>query len=169
MYNKRFELVFLFLISIILLLLTACESVPTDDILINNFREHKSDFKKLITMFRQDKELGYISQKIISPMDAVSEERKKEYRDLLKELKIKQIKSYDKNENIAFNVYAVGLSVTGAAKGYEYWGKQIPAHLELVRNLDEDYQKEREKDEPLAYYKFRHIEGHWYLYYSVDD
>ncbi|MGM0502713.1 MAG: hypothetical protein ACQERJ_09290 [Bacillota bacterium] len=161
----------LILISIcILLLLSGCSSTPpSDKILINNFRDNKSDFKKLITMFKEDKKLEYVSLNMISPMEAIGEKRKKEYQDLLKKLKVKQIKSYNKQQSISLTAYSVGLSVTGAAKGYKYWEESVPSHLDVVKNLDKAYQKERAKDKPLAFYKLRHIEGNWYLSYSVDD
>ena len=69
----------LILISIcILLLLSGCNSnPPSDETLINNFKDNKSDFKKLIRMFKEDKKLEYVSLSMISPRGAIEEERKK--------------------------------------------------------------------------------------------
>lgn len=153
-----------------LLLLSGCSSTPpSDEVLINNFRSNKSDFKRLIRMFKEDKKLEYVSLDMISPMEVIGEKRKKEYQRLFGKLNVKQMKSYNKQQSISMTAYSVGLSITGAAKGYKYWEEPVPSHLDVVKNLDQAYQKERAKDKPLAFYKLRHLEGNWYLSYSVDD
>ena len=68
------------------------------------------------------------------------------------------MKSDHKKEDIFITSYSVGLIITGAAKGYDYWEKPVPSHLDVVKNLDQVYQKERVKDKPLAFYKLRHLE-----------
>ncbi|MGM0502227.1 MAG: hypothetical protein ACQERJ_06825 [Bacillota bacterium] len=151
------------------LVITACSSAPSDETLINNFKENKSDFEKLIAMFKADQELEYISHNMISPHGSIGEPRKEKYIALFKKLNLEQMKSDDKKDDISISAYAAGLGISGSAKGYEYWGQPLPAHLEVVENLDQAYQQERAKGEPLAFYKFRHLEGKWYLYYSVDD
>ncbi|MBM7623773.1 hypothetical protein [Sporohalobacter salinus] len=79
----------LILICIVILLSYCNSAPPSDETLINNFRENKSDFKKLITIFKEDKRLEYISRNMISPMEAIGKKREKEYQRLFKKLNSK--------------------------------------------------------------------------------
>jgi hypothetical protein len=151
----------------LLCFLCGCSAKPADDVLIQNFSKHKSDFEILLSMFQSDKEIERIAVDFIYPCKAnISQERIDKYRDLFKTLGITQIEGYGDKRIIFFHVYASGICVTGTSKGYAY--TIHPPDL-IVNDLDKYYIKSRKSSTFVTYIAYRHITGNWYLYHIVDD
>lgn len=130
-------------------------------------------------MFKSDKGLGRVGTNFTRPEDpalvGINSARIAKYRSLCNSVGAENcIEGYDATyerlygpqkdweevkDPIWIHMSAMGLSVSGSGKGYVY--SQHPS-FPIVADLDS-----------LAPAKsgtwFRHIEGHWYVYYDYED
>ena len=159
-----------------LLIVTGCGH-PTDDQLIAQLKQHRTELEKLVRMFRADKGLGRVGNNFTRPEDpklvGVSEERIKEYRRLCSAVgAVDCIEGYDAAYNrlygavvdgeteekdpIWIHVSSFGLAVSGSGKGFFYAVTPPKPPFVLVPDLDKSTISESGT-------WLRHIEGPWYL------
>jgi len=160
--------------------LCGCSRHPSDERLLEAFREHRSELEQLIRMFQHDKGLGRVGENFTRPDDpgrvGVSNERISEYRRLCAAIAAPAcIEGYDaafdklygptqegrtefKNP-IWIHVSTAGLAVSGSSKGFLY---SAAPPFEIVGDLNSVAPNRSGT-------WLRHIEGPWYIYFDYDD
>jgi hypothetical protein len=163
------QTVFLLLVS----LLIGCGGFPddiphkSDSVMIENFRNNKVGFEKLLLMVQEDeKKVGdkffridddWFEPKNLNEL-VIGAERVEEYRKIFKQLDVQRgFYAYGKGDFYIFVSSSQGLSVSGSSKSY-VWSKETPKIL-VECDLD-TYNKEHKPPKSTIY---RHIEGNWYL------
>ncbi|MFC1617843.1 hypothetical protein ACFL2B_01030 [Patescibacteria group bacterium] len=147
-----------------------CDSHSSDEKMIQNFNDHKSEFEELLTMFQADKKLGRVGDGFTRSADlesediGVTEERLDEYYKLFEELGLPDgIEGYGDKETIYFYSSTAGLGISGSMKGYIYT-EDPEYYFEQVNNLDEYTSSDGQSFDAI-----RDIGYGWYLYYSYED
>ena len=157
--------------ALLLITLSGCSffgsNHPKDERLIEDLRNNRAEFERLLAMFRADEKLYRVARDFTRPENAqaadVDGERLAEYRMLLGKLRLHGgIEGYAPKDVIWFHASTKGLGVSGSSKGYAYLER--PPEL-LVRDLDH---YERTKG-GRSFSAYRHIEGNWYLYLDFED
>lgn len=134
--------------------------------LIARFQMKKTEFERVRAMITSDSKLERVDDTWTRPSDpsviGVSPQRIAEYRKIFLDIDTPRgIEAYDlTRKNFSLIVSTQGLSVSGSAKGY-LWSISPPEPLFL------------ELDSSLAspsrhFFGYRHIEGNWYLYLTLD-
>jgi hypothetical protein len=156
------------ILSLGLIVLTnGCSSKhPSDQSLLTNFQNHRTEFDQLLQTFLADKGLGRVAYDFTRPENpqtiGISPDRLQQYRKLFGRLGLSEgIEGYDEKDLVWFHASAQGLSVTGSGKGYAYLTKPPPL---VVDSLDNYWSKDGK-----SFTAFRHIEGNWYLYLEYED
>jgi hypothetical protein len=158
--------------AIAILLLTAVSFIgcaakhPSDQVLLSDFQNHKTEFNHLLEMFLADKQMSRVSYRFTRPENpsevGVSEQRLQEYRDLFSKLDLSDGMEGNKNKDMVwFYASMFGVSVASSSKGFAYVSKPPES---VVDSLD-GYRSPNGQ----ACTVFRHIEGNWYLYLDVED
>ena len=138
----------------------------TDEQMISNFQEHRSEFEQLLEMIRSDKGLLRVDDTWTLPEDpqtiGVSRDRINEYRNMFYRVGVPRgFSAPESRESIELIATTKGLSVTGSAKGYA-WLASRP--VVVVDDLDTYWSKDGK-----SFRAFRHIEGNWYLWFDYED
>ena len=136
---------------------------PSDQQLLRNFNRNRITFNELAQMTQADKELTRVDYDWTQPSDprtvGVSAERIRKYRYLLNSINVHRGFQSDTSHNVEFMYYATGSAISSDTnKGYTYL--TVPPKQTL--NTLDDCQP----DEKNGVEAYRHIEGHWYLYYE---
>ena len=136
---------------------------PTDEQLIQNFEQHKSEFQKLANLLMAEKELlvilpdsgqcQYTNLKSISIGDNPSCAH---FVQIFRDLGLDWAYTGNGNSDLWLTVSTSGLAVSGSSKGYYYAVDGIPSYTKIVENTDK-----ADGNELL-----RHIEGNWYIFFS---
>jgi hypothetical protein len=150
--------------------------LPSDEELMNNFEEHHAEFQYLVSLIQEDYTKGVyrVASDFTFPEDAldiVGISRIQQYRDIFRELDLKT-GFYVGENGIEFMFDSIGISISGASKGYVYSEKEVKNYfkenngysLEPVESIDNF-------DPPNDYsYKiYQKIADNWYLYYDYED
>lgn len=135
-----------------------CESrqwlPPSDEEMIANFREHRSDFDRMVSMFLADKGAGRMNDEHGS-----SGEQFQRYRDLLSRTNVRHGLERHDDGTILASVWAIGSAVSDdKSKGFAYLLKPPKASRASLDNYD--------PAQRLPETVYRHIDGPWYLYYD---
>lgn len=151
---------------------------PTDERLIAIFHGNRSEFEALREMIQSDQYLERVAPDFVRPDDyeaaRISSERIRDYRRLFSSLRLQGgLTAYsDRNQVVTFIASAVGLGISGSAKGYE-WRATPPEIVadtfhgtRLCGDLDAYVKANKGKNNLPIGRIFRHIEGNWYLFYS---
>ena len=135
--------------------------LPSDNQLIQNFRQHQDEFNQLATLLVSEKNILIISP---DSNDCQSVNRKSilaandpiclRYVNMFKGLGLAW--SYVGHDPLWLNVSSTGLSVSGSTKGYYYSSQGSPANTTIVENT--------ETSNASGQFIFRHIEGNWYIF-----
>ena len=139
---------------------------PSDGQLIGNFRRHRAAFDAMVQMSQADKGYVSVSHHTNTPdevrEEGISSNRAEQYRRLLNEAKVRDLAAgTDKIEGYRakFSCWFQGSGQTeDYGKGYVYLA--VPPGP-LVGSLDNYRPDADDKDDA-----YRHVEGHWYLYYE---
>jgi len=139
-------------------LLTGCftSATPPDAQLLERFRNHRSEFARVVEMLKEDEKLRHLRASSITPKDAIDGKRHYYYRNLLFQIGVDVVHQWPGGVRVIFAPDA--LTPLGREKGYVYSEKTLEP---LRESLD---LKDREVTPYAKYY--RHIEGYWYLYYD---
>lgn len=139
---------------------------PSDGQLIGNFRRHRAAFDAIIQMSQADKGNVSVSRRTSTSddvqEDGISPARAEQYCRLLNKVKVRDLAAgtdKTKGYSVKFYCWSQGSSQTeDYGKGYAYLA--IPPNP-LVGSLDNYHLDANDEDDA-----YRHIEGHWYLYYE---
>ncbi len=136
---------------------------PSDQQLLSNFARHKATFNELSRMALTDKNLSRVDYDWTDPSDTqkvgVSPERITKYRSLLESIGLHRGFSSDGVHSIEFISYGQGSAMSSDEfKGYMYL---MTPPKQVLSSLDRC-----QPDEKNGVEAYRHIEGHWYLYYE---
>jgi len=139
--------------------------LPDDD-LISGFQKHRATFEQLHQMIVTDSKLHRVDVDWTDPRDSkdagVPPERITQYRQLLQEVGCRRgFCAYPGRPGMYFISGAQGMVVSSLTKGYCYF-EGTPDFL--VTNTA-TYRPKHSVD---SYEVFRHIEGHWYVYFDSD-
>jgi hypothetical protein len=156
-------------LAVVLALIIVVGCVPqnkSDEGLIATFQKHRETFEKLHQMITADSNLHRVDYDWTDPGDpasvGVSPERIEEYRHLLQDVGCRRgFCAYPGRPGIYFISAAHGLVVGGGSQGF-YYSERTPNPL--VTNTAAYYPTQQ----PDSYTVFRHIDGHWYVYFEVD-
>jgi hypothetical protein len=134
-----------------------------DDILLASFFKHRNEFEELHRMAAADTNLLRVDASRTDPPDAasagVSPRRVATYRKLLNRVGCPGgLMAFPARPGIRFIASSRGLLNRGSSKGFCYLE---PPPAETVTNTDTDKSL---KSGPYEVY--RHIEGHWYLFFE---
>jgi hypothetical protein len=154
-----------YICSFLLLVLSGCFSPSkphADEILVENFTNHRDKFVTLVNMVVNDKDLESVTTKYVLPENTtISEQRLQEYRRLLKELDLCSIEVHQ--EAVFLTAYIGGsFPDDGVYKGYVYFPDGIPGELKasVIDNLDG---LEWNANHVTKFYK--KIDEKWYLWF----
>jgi hypothetical protein len=153
--------------------LTSCDSAeehPPAATLQKQWRDHRADLEKLVTMIKADKALQRVAPDFTRPENlsaaGIDENRLKEYRALIKQTGVKSgIEGYNDKSTIWFHVSSLGLSVSGSGKGLAY----VEGTPETVVSDLDAHILQAHKDHAESFSAFQRLEGNWYLYYDDED
>ncbi len=147
-----------------------------DDVMVENFHQHKEDFEALMKLATSDPELIEYLKKYPTPKVADDSETtgtlKQQltiYRRLLRNCGVTRVHEYNSTDEypsfrgVHFDATATGYSFGGAYKSYVYCDPP-PDSKYIVPSIDEYTSPNHE-----SYQIYRHIEGNWYLWYYFDD
>lgn len=141
------------------------QSHQSDEQMIANFQQHKTEFEQLRQMILDDKGFTRIDDDWTEPSDPqtinIKPSRITEYRKLFQLLNIPRgfSATQDKNE-IEFIASSQGWIASGSSKSYVYLSTRPES---LLNNLNQMSLT----DKPFGT-GYRHIEGNWYLYFYGD-
>ena len=153
-------------IKVIILICTvsffvACDSPPSDEELIQRFYKNQEDFNKIIKMLERDSNIRAVKMRRVEYKDnsepKISNEKLKEYHDILARLGIKSGVYRGHDGGIYFNVYAQPGILSGSGKYYVFSAKKY----ELVESLDV-----LENNPDFEGIRYRKLKENWYLTYS---
>lgn len=145
---------------------------PSDRRMLAEFQAHRSDFERLRAMFQEDRQLERVAPSFfrstgghapddVRGRDAVVEDRVAAYRALFSQLGLSSgIGGTADKQVIEFIRSTRGLSVSGSSKGFLYAAvppEPVVPDLDHYRSVDD-----------RSHTAYRHIDGHWYLYLSVE-
>lgn len=145
-----------------------------DEVLLNNFQQHKADFDLLARMAKQDSNMVRIADDFTWTTDSVAyprpeselgitNERWEEYKKIFKKIKLDNgILNYQPDKTFLM-ASSRGLLTGGSSKGYAY----LTEKPEIVVDSLNDFQFEKSEKRRLAAYK--QITENWYLYYEVSS
>lgn len=154
-------------IVLIMIAVAGCgrNSVPSDEDLIATFHYRRAEFDRLLQMIIADTKLYRIDCDWTDPKEpieaGVSPERIAEYRRLLDDVGCHRGFEAFQRQGIHFIAAARGLVTGGSSKGLYYFAGAPPL---VVTNTATYSQKPQE----YSYEVFRHIEGHWYVFFESD-
>lgn len=136
---------------------------PSDRQLLDNFKRHRATFNELAQMTQIDKSLARVDYNWTDPSDpqkiGVSPARIARYRSLLESVGLHRGFYTHGLADTEFIAYGQGSAMSSDTfKGYMYLA--TPPKL-VLRSLDECQPDAKNGTEA-----YRHIEGHWYLYYE---
>lgn len=136
---------------------------PSDQQLLSNYKHHKATFGELAQMAQTDKSLARVDYNWTDPSDpqkiGISPARIAEYRSLLESVGLHRGFQSRGLADIEFISYGQGSAMSSDTfKGYMYLA--MPPK-QVLRSLDGC-----QPDEKNGVEAYRHIEGHWYLYYE---
>ncbi len=136
---------------------------PPDQQLLSNFQVHRAAFDKLVQMSRADK--GSYSSEVgptVSDTSLPGGTREKhiaEYRRWLDAAKVSSDLSSVGDQDMELPYWGFGSAISSDTdKGYAYL--MVPPK-QVLNSLDQC-----QPDEKNGVEAYRHIEGHWYLYYE---
>ena len=138
---------------------------PTDQQLLNNFSQHRATFEQLAQMAQTDKGLTRVDDDWTDPNNpaqvGVSPSRIREYRRLLRSVSVPRgFSASDNARQILFFNWLTGYAMSSDRdKGYAYLSTPPKT---VISELD-SYDDESNDKVQIVY---RHIEGHWYLFYE---
>lgn len=151
-----------------LLFLSGCgkDTHPTDAVLLENFAKHEAEFEQLLAMLRTDRTLERVDDNWTRPADpmtiGVTPERIAEYRQRFATLGIPRgFYAFHDPERFSLLATAFGLSVGGSAKGYAYLEHSPDL---IIGDLDTYH-----SDDGRSFTAYRHIHGHWYLFFEYEN
>jgi hypothetical protein len=161
------------LLLLLVVFLASCDSPgehPSTASLQKQWRDHRADLEKLVSMIKADTELHRVAPDFTRPDNlaaaGVDEKRLEEYRHLIKQTGVKSgIESYGAKETIWFHVSALGLSVSGSSKGFAFVDGDPET---VVPDLDAHILQSHKEHAP-SFTAFQRIDGNWYLYYDYED
>lgn len=138
----------------------AYHPILPDAALIASFHEHRSTFEQLRQMIETDSKLHRVREDRTDPKDpaeaGVSPERNAEYRRLLRVIGCPAgLVASPRRHEIYFDSGHYNLLIAAAKKGYCYLKNPPPSTVTSTSEL-------RVGDDEQV---FRHIEGHWYIYW----
>ena len=156
----------LIVIAAVVVVVCACEDIPqkSDQEMMNNFRDRRSEFEALLSMVRMDQAkigggLFRIDDDWTEPKDlaafGIDNERVEKYRSIFREIGIPRGFYAYPGGMCFFVASAQGIAPSGKSKGYA-WSSKTPDPL-IDGDLDE-YRKNN-----FDYLAFRSIEDYWYL------
>ena len=131
------------------------EKAPTDDELIKKFRDNRDVFNQLVAAICGDDYFIVSYDPKWSKPEDIPSHKKKQYYNLLKKIKAKQIRK--KGLFVKISVWSVGIGGDGDYKGYAY---RPDSYNSTVDSLDNFSPKGR------AEFLMRDIGEGWYLYYD---
>lgn len=137
---------------------------PSDNALLRQFQRHRATLDRIVQMAQADKWLGRVGPNWIEQdgpqHTAISPARLREYRRLLDSADVRNgFQICDRATEINFYCWSEGAEFgTDTDKGFAYLAKP-PAHT--LSSLD-GYDPGGES----VVVAYRHITGHWYLYYD---
>ena len=157
----------------------ACARLPSDEQLLEDFRQHRDELHRLVRMFEEDKGLARVGANFTRPHDparvGVLAERIRQYRRLCEAATAMDcIEGYDATyERLEGGALAVrsekkdpiwihmrsGLAISGASKGFLY---SADPPFEVVADLDQVVPHDSGT-------WIRHIEGAWYIFVAYED
>lgn len=131
--------------------------------LIENFKNHRAEFEKLVALVLEDKTLTRVDDDWTDPKN-LADTRVAEYRRLFKIVGTPRgVSSPLSREFIEFMASSQGWAVHGSSKGYLYAEKCSAQFGKTLAILDEMSSAKRPVGSGC-----RHIEGKWYLYFQGD-
>ena len=157
---------------------------PTDQMMIDNFDDHREDFETLRGMMQADQGLERVAPDFVRPENpagvGINPERVELYRALCRKIGLERgIESFGASAaQLEFLASCRGLSISGSCKSY-VWLREPPEPTTgraVVNDLDAYLRTRRE--ERGAYFKAHHhaisghvdayrlIDGPWYLHYQ---
>ena len=166
--------------------LTGCEPPLNDAEMLQNFNEHRQEFEALRAMITHDKGLSRVDDQTTSPADpstiGITPARIAEYRSLLQKLGIRHglyVSAGKGFLRIELHANVIGGYVRYSTKSYA-WLSEDPSPWPVVPDIDAFVQKQSEEREKAnrdlrdhkptswqqEHFAYRHIDGHWYLYYE---
>ena len=139
--------------------------LPDED-LTASFQKHRVTFEQLQQMIATDSKLHRVDEDWTDPQDpkdaGVTTNRIEDYRRLLAEIGCRRgFAAYPGRPGIYFISAAQGTVASSLTKGY-YYSEDAPQYV--VANTM-TYSPKRPED---SYEVFRHIDGHWYIYFNKD-
>jgi hypothetical protein len=155
-----------------------CGGHPSDERLLDVFKDHRSKLEQLVRMFEADRGLGRVGEHFTRPEDpwtvGISFERVVEYRRLCAAVGAPGcIEGFDatleefhgpvqglgpaRKDPIWIHVSSLSLSISRSAKGFLH---STAPSFEVVANLDDFVP-------PRSGTWLRHIDGPWYLYLDL--
>lgn len=133
-----------------------------DEALIENLREHRDEFERLILMFHEDAPLAIVHPTWMEPPNGVGAQRWDAYKELFAELELDggiRAASWHGGKCIEFISTAQGFVFHDSIKGYLYRpDNPSPQHLSL------DFLS----DEPTGHGPsgYRKVDDDWYLFFE---
>lgn len=139
---------------------------PSDEALLANFNAHRAGFERLIEMIREDKGLERVDVDWTRPDDpasiGISDARIQTYRRMFASLNVPRgFYSYRDPTRVHLLAHTAGFAFGGSAKGYAY---QEVRPDPVIDRLDDFHGPVGE-----SAFAYRHIEGHWYLFYEFNN
>jgi hypothetical protein len=137
--------------------------LPDED-LMASFQKHRATFELLQQMIATDSKLHRVDEDWTDPRNprdaGVTPSRIAEYRRLLTEVGCRRgFNAFTWHKGIYFILAAKGTVVNSQDQGYYYY-EDTPSPV--VTNTA-TYRAKQTAD---SYKAFRHIDGHWYVYYA---
>lgn len=179
---KIFNLKLIFCVSFLALMALGCSNnPPSDSAMEEKFHSQEADFKRLVTMIREDARIESVEEKGAyrltgsgkepsqkTPGPEITQERLDEYSRLLRQTGVKNI--FRTDNKVVFIVWSDGDSFyernidpgTFQSKDYVYT-EELPAPL--INALDDPGKLPKGKNGNAGYKK---ITDNWFLYFLKD-
>ena len=140
--------------------------ILSDDVLIAQFQKHRVTFEQLQEMIATDSKLHRVDEDWTAPKDpsdaGVSPSRIAEYRQLLMEVGCRRgFETFPSHSGIYFISAAQGTVAASQDQGF-YYCQSTP---DPVVTNTASYRAEQTA---ASFKVYRHIDGHWYIYYARD-
>ena len=133
---------------------------PSSDWLVGNYKNHRTDFQRLVDLHKRDQFFSSIKLDVYTP---VKDYRAKappkivnNYRVIMRRIGVDCAGFDIKGGGATFDVYSWGFATSSITYGYEYMPVP-PAWLKDGKTV-------HESDSLDSSYHVEHIEGNWYWY-----
>jgi len=144
-------------------------SMPSDKAMEENFRSREADFKKLVTMLKEDSNLAEVNfggaylRSHDRPKAEIPAQRINEYRRLLRQIGVDSVTNFDGKNSFVFLFWS-GWRENVPHKTYKqyYYDEKPPSPLVDSLNQPEELPGERKFE------AYKRIADNWYLLYSRD-